>query len=228
MVSPDFRFPGGKRQHTNMISQIIKDVKKTFLGINGSHDWDHARRVLNLCTCIGKKQGADLKVLKLAAILHDIGRNKEEASRGKICHAKMGAVMARELLQKYNIDENIINRVVHCIESHRYRGAQKPISKEAKILFDADKLDSIGAIGIGRAYWFAGQIGAKLHNGDHVHVERTKPYTIEDTAYREFSVKLKKIKDRMFTQEGKRLAEERHNYMMSFFNRTQKEILGEM
>jgi len=211
-----------------MISQIIKDVKKTFLGINGSHDWDHARRVFNLCTCIGKKQGADLKVLKLAAILHDIGRNKEDISKGRICHAKMGATMARELLQKYKVNENLISRVVHCIESHRFRGQQKPVSKEAKILFDADKLDSIGAIGIGRAFWFAGQIGAKLHNGYHVPIEKTKPYTIEDTAYREFSIKLKKIKDRMFTKEGKRLAEERHNYMVFFFKRSQKEIRGEM
>ena len=102
------------------------------------------------------------------------------------------------------------------------------MSKEAKVLFDADKLDSIGTIGIGRAFWFAGHIGAKLHNGEHIPVEKTKPYTSEDTAYREFIVKLKRIKDLMFTKEGKRLAEERHNYMVSFFNRLQKEINGEL
>lgn len=136
--------------------------------------------------------------------------------------------MGRELLQKYNVDKDTIERVVQCIECHRFRGDEKPMSKEAKVLFDADKLDSIGTIGIGRAFWFAGHIGAKLYNGEHILVEKTKPYTSEDTAYREFIVKLKRVKDLMFTEEGKRLAKERHNYMVSFFNRLHKEINGEL
>lgn len=212
-----------------MINQITKEVQKTFFDANGSHDWDHVIRVRKLCLCIGKKEGADLHVLELAAVLHDIDRAKEDASKGKDCHAKMGAITARELLQRYNIDKTMIDKVVHCVESHRFRKKRKPpLSIEAKILFDADKLDSIGAIGIGRAFWFAGQIGAKLHNGDCMLIEKTKTYTDDDTAYREFSVKLRKIKDLMFTQEGKRLAEKRHNYMASFFNRLQKEIRGEL
>jgi len=100
------------------------------------------------------------------------------------------------------------------------------MSKEAKVLFDADKLDSIGAVGIGRAFWFAGHIGAKLHNGEHTGVEHTKAYTKDDTAYREFIVKLRKVKDLLFTAEGRRLAEERHGYMVSFFDRFCRESEG--
>jgi uncharacterized protein len=96
---------------------------------------------------------------------------------------------------------------------------------EARTLFDADKLDSIGAIGIGRAFLFAGEVGAKLHNpGADLH--NTQPYTQEDTGYREFKLKLSKIKGRMLTAEGKRLAEERHAFMERFFERLQQEYEG--
>jgi uncharacterized protein len=178
-----------------------------------------------MCIRIGVKENADLEILKFAAILHDIGRKDQDESNGKICHAERSAVLAKELLEKGNIDEEKINKVIHCIETHRFRGNKIPVSKEAKILSDADKLDSIGAIGVGRAFLFAGEVGAKLHNRDSV-LEETQPYTVEDTAYREFMIKLSKIKDRMLTQEGKRLAEERHKFMTEFFDRMNKEIDG--
>jgi uncharacterized protein len=100
-----------------------------------------------------------------------------------------------------------------------------PRTLEARILFDADKLDSIGAVGIGRAFLFAGEIGAMLHDGA-VDVAKTRPYTREDTAYREYLVKLRRVKDRMTTREGKRIAAERHRYMAAFFGRLNKETAG--
>lgn len=211
-----------------MINKIILEAKTKIYDTNGCHDWNHIRRVLNQCIQIGKKEKANLKVLKLAAILHDIGRIKESNSKGRICHAKRGAILAQKLLQKYKIDNDVISKVVHCIETHRFRGKQEPMSKEAKILFDADKLDSIGAVGIGRAFLFAGQIGALLHNGSDVSIQKTKPYTVEDTAYREYSIKLKKIKDKMFTHEGRCRAKKRHKYMTVFFKRMAKEIQGKI
>ena len=93
------------------------------------------------------------------------------------------------------------------------------------MLFDADKLDSIGATGIGRAFLFAGEIGARLHDSN-VDPARTKPYTADDTAYREYLVKLKRIKDRIFTAEGRRIAESRHRFMVRFFDRLNKETEG--
>ncbi len=133
--------------------------------------------------------------------------------------------MAAQILKKHGVDHDTIARISHCIAAHRYRGRHRPESLEAKILFDADKLDSIGAVGIGRAFLFAGEVGARLHDPS-VDVEKTKPYTRDDTAYREFLVKLNRVKDRMFTREGKRIARERHRFMAAFFDRLNKETCG--
>ncbi len=211
----------------NKLERIIEEVRRNFNKVRKSHDWEHTQRVFNLCLHIGRKEGADLEVLKLAAVLHDIGREEQDESNGELCHAERGAFMAEEVLKKYNYPEITIDRIIHCIETHRFRGEKMPQSKEAKILFDADKIDAIGAIGIGRAFVFAGEIGAKVHNKD-IDIEKTKSYTEEDTAYREFTVKLQKVKDRMLTEEGKRIAEERHKFMVDFFDRLNKEVEGEM
>ena len=120
-----------------------------------------------------------------------------------------------------------VRAVVHCIRTHRFRKRAVPRTLEARILFDADKLDSIGAVGVGRAFLFAGEIGARLHDKD-IDVRRTKPYTREDTAYREYLVKLRRLKDRMTTREGKRLAAGRHRFMAAFFTRLNKETDGEL
>jgi uncharacterized protein len=85
------------------------------------------------------------------------------------------------------------------------------------VLFDADKLDAIGAIGVARAFLFAGEIGARLHS-DKADIEETSTYSIDDTGYREYLVKLRKIKDRILTREGRKLASGRHAVMEAFFN----------
>ncbi len=207
----------------DVIDAIIKEAKRFLYSAPGSHGWDHVERVYRLCIRIGEKEGADLEILKMAALLHDIGRDDEIRSGGKICHAKRGAVEAREILEKLGISGEKIEKVVHCIETHRFRGNKAPESLEAKILFDADKLDSIGAVGIGRAYLFAGEVGARLHNKG-IEIEKTDAYSKEDTAFREFSLKLKKVKNRMLTKEGMRLAEDRHRFMADFFERLHDEV----
>ena len=211
----------------NLFAKIKKEAQRYFKNARGSHDWSHIERVYNLAIKIGKKEKADLEILKLAAILHDIGRKHQDEVNGKIDHAEIGVKLARKILEKYNLEKEKIEKVIHCIETNRFRGDKKPESKEAKILFDADKLDAIGATGIGRAFLFAGEIGAKLHNKE-IDLEKTKEYSKEDTAYREFMVKLRKIKERMFTKEGKRIAKERHTYMVNFFNRLNKEVDGKL
>lgn len=204
---------------------IKKEAKRYFLKARGSHDWDHTERVYKLCLRIGRKEKANLEVLKLAALLHDIGRKEEDRSNGRICHGEKGAALAKKILEQHRVDTATSDRVIHCIETHRFRQNRPPQSLEAKILFDADKLDSIGAVGVGRAFLFAGEVGARLHNPDII-LKKTKPYTREDTAYREFLVKLRKIKGRLFTPEGKRIARERHRFMTKFFDRLKKEVDG--
>jgi uncharacterized protein len=193
----------------------------------GAHGWDHAERVWRLCEKIGIREGADLGILELAALLHDIGRGKEKASGGKVCHAAAGAEQAREILEQHGLPPETVERVTHCIAAHRFRGeGSRPRTLEARVLFDADKLDALGAVGVGRAFLFAGEVGARLHNPE-VEIEKTRSYSQEDTAFREFSVKLRKIRDRMLTATGRRMAEDRHGFMVEFFERLHREVRGD-
>jgi len=217
----DQQYPLG-REITTKLFNIAADYCDD---MGGCHGPDHTERVHATSLYIGRCMSARLEVLSAAALLHDIGRREETANKGRICHAAIGAEMAKKILQKLDFSPLTVKEILHCIATHRFRGKSVPLSLEAKILFDADKLDSIGAIGIGRAFLFAGEIGARLHN-THDDVENTLSYSIDDTAYREFKVKMSKIKDRMLTPEGKRLAKERHAFMEIFFERLEREIRG--
>ncbi len=207
------------------IDYIRQTAKKLTTDSNGSHDWFHTRRVYDLCMKIGKKEGANLDILGMAAFLHDIGRPFQDRSKGKICHAEKGAELAADILSKIDIPEEYRDNIIHSIHTHRFRGSNRPETIEAKVLFDADKLDSIGAVGIGRAFLFAGEVGATLHNPD-VAPEECESYTKNDTCYREYKIKLTKVKDRMLTKEGCRIALERHRFMESFFDRFMMEFRG--
>jgi uncharacterized protein len=208
-----------------LVSRIEEEARAFFRSARGSHDWDHTQRVFRLCLRIGRKEKADLRILELAALLHDVGRGEEDRSSGRICHGRAGAALARGILERHGLDRASVRAVVHCIRTHRFRKRAVPRTLEARILFDADKLDSIGAVGVGRAFLFAGEVGARLHD-KAIDVRKTKPYTREDTAYREYLVKLGRVKDRMTTREGKRIAVERHRFMAAFFDRLNKETDG--
>lgn len=207
----------------------INIMRKNAYGIleqgNGSHDREHTDRVVNVAVHIAQKENADIDIVTAAALLHDIGRNKQDQAKGTISHAVISAKMALPILDEAGFNDEESCAVIHCIESHRYRSGPAPDTIEAKCLFDADKLDAIGAIGIGRAFVFAGEVGAAVHLPD-LDIENTKSYSKEDTAYREFKVKLEKIKDRIYTEEGKRIARERHDFMISFFERLERESKG--
>ncbi len=200
-------------------------AKACFDGSSGSHDWEHTLRVFRLCEIMGHAENADMDVLRAAAYLHDIGRVFQDNSSGEVCHAEKGAQMAAPLVEKLPLTESQKQNIIHCIRSHRFRNHHHPITVEAKILFDADKLDAIGAVGVARAFLFAGEVGARLHNPD-IEAQDAMPYSENDTGYREYKVKLCKIKDRMLTAEGRRLARERHAFMNEFFNRFLDEYQG--
>lgn len=212
-------------EHDALINRIKKIARSYFDSAHGSHDWEHTLRVCKLCERIGPVEGVDMDVLLSAALLHDIGRRYQDASKGAVCHAEKGAQLAGALLNGLPLSEAQKQNIVHCIQSHRFRSLNVPQTPEAKVLFDADKLDAIGAVGVARAYLFAGEVGARLHNPD-ADIKKTHPYSKDDTGFREYKVKLSKIRDRILTHEGRKLAEERHRFMEVFFNRFLEEYEG--
>jgi len=208
-----------------MLDTVEQIAHKHFMGARGSHDWDHTLRVCRLCRRIGAAEGADMDVLLVAAYLHDIGRSYQDDTNGAVCHAEKGARLAAAIVEKLPLTADQKENILHCIRTHRFRGNRPPQTPEARVLFDADKLDAIGAVGVARAFLFAGEVGARLHSPE-ADIETTRPYSIDDTGYREFKVKLCKIKDRILTREGQKLAVDRHLIMEEFFNRFLEEHAG--
>jgi uncharacterized protein len=209
----------------NLESAITEIVKDIFLSAQGSHDWEHTRRVVDLTKTIGALEGADMEVAVTAALLHDIGRCHQDSAGGAICHARKGADLAQSILESFDFSDDQKKNIIHCIAAHRFRKPPEPETLEARVVFDADKLDAIGAIGIARAYLFAGELGARLHNPD-INVEQAPAYSENDTGYREYRVKLRLIKERMMTTSGRQLARARHKFMELFFRRFLAEYEG--
>ncbi len=189
------------------------------------HDFEHTMRVLhNARKLAAELPECDLHVVELGALLHDIARPEELAAQGRLCHAEKGAELAPEVLRTCGVtDKTLIERVKQCVRRHRYRDEVHPESLEEMIVFDADKLDSIGAVGIGRAFHFAGREGARLHNTAE-EAMNSAAYSREDSAYREYLVKLRHIHERMMTAPGKRLAERLTRFMDDFFDQLNREV----
>ena len=208
-----------------LLARIEEEAARIFEGGSRSHSWEHTRRVLALAMHIAEAEEADPDVVRAAALLHDIGRRRQDESGGRVCHASAGAEMARSLLHRLGAPPGFVDQVAHAVAAHRYRGNLRPVTPEAWVVHDADKLDAMGAVGIGRAFQFAGEVGARLHDPD-VDPGKTASYSADDTAYREFLVKLRYLKERMLTAEGLRLAEGRHRFMEEFFDRLNEETAG--
>lgn len=218
------------KQQKQIISQLETTVRNLMATLPSCHDFDHTLRVRANARQLAGEEGGDLFIIECAALLHDIGRNAEFADQGQSCHAVVGAEKSPDILRTVGLDdETIIARITACVESHRYRDRNHGSTRksiEEKIIFDADKLDAMGAIGIGRAFHFAGRIGARVHNAEKEALQG-ESYSKEDSAFREFLVKLQYLNDRMLTQEGRRLGEKRFLFMQDFFQRITREVAGE-
>ncbi|MFA7209074.1 MAG: HD domain-containing protein [Parcubacteria group bacterium] len=219
-----------KIQKKELISKIETEAKKYFVGASGCHDWTHVERVRALALHIGKKEKADLFIVEAAALLHDIGRKEEMANKGKICHAEKGAEISKDILKKYKLSQDQIENIFHCIQAHRSRNSHIPTTLEAKVIFDADKIDSIGAIGAARAFLFAGSAGSNnLYTGNEKRLAddgKDYSYTREDSSLLEYYKKLRFIYKKILTKEGKKIAKGRQEFMHGFFKRFNQEIKG--
>lgn len=189
---------------------------RTFYANDSAHDFDHVLRVLSNAEHIGQLEGADMAILRTATLLHDIAR--ADQNRTGLDHAAEGARRASEILAQVGCLAPFIAAVCHAIAAHRFRIDNPPQTLEAKILYDADKLDSIGAIGVARAFAYGGHINRPLWAEDD---------SGEHTALQEFRFKLSKIKDGLFTSAARQMAQGRHQTMVQFFEQMAKEIQGE-
>ena len=192
---------------------------------DSAHDFDHVLRVVTMADRIAQAEGADRDIVQAAALLHDIGLDE-----GRAGHETSAAQRAREILRERGYDEAFCAAVAHAIEAHRFRSGPTPQTLEAQVLFDADKLDAIGAIGVARAFAFGAHRGQRLWStvppdyADQMNGVEADPR--EHTAVHEFHVKLSKIKDRLFTSTGKKIAAERHAFMVKFYEQLDLEVRG--
>jgi uncharacterized protein len=215
---------------THTRSQMITiDEARTYYGDSDAvHDFDHVLRVLALAERIGQAEGADLEVVRAAALLHDVGRTRADAAG--IDHAALGAAQAREILAGQPSAK--VEAVAQAVAAHRYRAAPEPETLEAQVLFDADKLDAIGAVGIARAFAYGGAHGQRLwvpiESVDAVRWKKEGDDPDAHTPIHEFVVKLSRLKGRLFTSTGHAIAEERHAFMVSFFERMDAEVQGKL
>ncbi len=196
---------------------VFEKVKEKLSKSGGCHDFDHTLRVIsNAADLTALLPEADAGMVKLGALLHDYARPEEDDSCGSIDHAVHGAELVFRLLVSLNCSQEFAGAVSKIVQRHRFRGEEKPETLEEKIVYDADKLDSLGAVGIGRAFLFAGKTGARLHNKTSVALAGA-PYSVEDTAYREYLVKLRFLPEKMQTSPGRKIAAERLKIMDEFF-----------
>lgn len=192
------------------------------------HGFDHILRVYRMAERLAEDEGADIEIVRAAALLHDAEGPGVEASREG--HQLTSALFARQILADEAWLEERIQAVEHCIRAHRFRDdREQPQTLEAQVLFDADKLDAIGAIGAVRSIAYAVLAEQPLHAEPSQQFLRSgeKEPGEAHTPYHEHLFKLRKLKERMFTQSGRALAEARHKYLESFFEQWQAELHAE-
>lgn len=207
-----------------VIASIADHIKAKFESEGTGHDWWHMYRVWQMAKQIGEKEGVDMLIVELGALLHDIEDWKFHNGDDTV-----GPKAARELLETYNVDEKVVNEVVHIIENISYKGAgveNKMGSKEGFVVQDADRIDAIGAIGIARTFAYGGAHNRLIYDPNvSPTMHQTKEAYAKDDGHtiNHFYEKLLLLKDRMNTKTGKEIAEERHAFLEKYLEQFYKE-----
>ncbi|PKN83369.1 MAG: HD domain-containing protein [Chloroflexi bacterium HGW-Chloroflexi-8] len=194
------------------------------------HGWDHILRVYHMAERLAIAEGADLEIVHAAALLHD-SKGSDPNSGERLSHHEASAIFAATVLKEEGWEEERIVAVQQCIRGHRYRGGQEnqPQTIEAMVIFDADKLDVLGAIGVART------IGYAVQDGQPIYAEPSRQFLetgvkVEGephSSYHEFLFKLRKVKSRLFTASARGIAESRHQYLTGFYEQLKAEIAAE-
>ncbi|HTY89967.1 MAG TPA: HD domain-containing protein [Methanocella sp.] len=207
-----------------------RDISKSIhAGFAPSHDFSHAERVYRLAERIAEAEGADLFIVRMAALLHDIGRAEESKNDNALdIHEELSVSMAGPIMDGLGVPQGKKEAILHAIATHRHRRGGEPRTLEAKCLFDADKLDSLGAVGIARSYLWLGEHGRSVYypEEEYMGVDPKNNSPEVDSTQREWHIKLKHLKDKMYTRAGRKIAQERHERMARIIGEIEKEVLG--
>ena len=202
-----------------VIGRVAKEVEKKFINQGAGHDWWHIYRVWQLAKRLSRKEGADLFIVELGALLHDIADWKFNGNDFTV-----GPRAARALLNKFRLPEETVGRVCDIVANVSFKGAGAKNgmrSLEGKVVQDADRLDALGAIGIARAFAYGGSADRVMHD------PRTKPQRRQSqkqyvrsksTSINHFYEKLLLLSDLMNTETGKRIAAARHRFIENYLN----------
>lgn len=202
-----------------IIQQTITHVKETLRGAEGGHDWWHILRVYNNARHIASQENAEMFIVQLGALLHDIADSKFHDGDENI-----GPLKARRFLQSLSVDEPIIVHVEKIIRNISFKGGKEQAtfaSPELDVVQDADRLDALGAIGIARAFNYGGFKNRELYNpGIKPNLNMTKDEYKKSAAptINHFYEKLLLLKDRMNTETGRKMAEQRHLFMLQYLD----------
>ncbi|MGE0076871.1 MAG: HD domain-containing protein [Bacteroidales bacterium] len=202
---------------TETKKHLYEIIKKHCEGDSTGHDWWHIYRVVKLALRIGEQENANLELVEIAALMHDLDDWKLSSNSGDCPNA-------RKLLNDNGFKQDTIDKVIEIIEQVSFKGAgvdTTPTSIEAKVVQDADRLDAIGAIGVARAFAFGGSKGRPLYTPDvdpQMHQSFDEYKQSQGHTINHFYEKLLLLKDRLNTASAKQIAEERHKFMQLFLD----------
>jgi len=207
----------------------LEQAKKWYVNTDAVHDFSHIERVYRMAERLAQAEGADLEIVRAAALLHDAD-GTTPGSESRLEHHLRSAEIARQVLIDEGWPEERIAAVQHCIRAHRFRDDREPpATPEARCLFDADKLDVLGAIGAVRVTVYAALAGTPFYaEPSQTFLATGKEESGElHSAYHEHLFKLRNVEKRLYTPAAKAIARERTQYLEEFFTRLIKEINGE-
>jgi len=208
----------------------LEQARAWYAGADPVHDFDHILRVYRMSERLALAEGADLEIVHAAALLHDAEGTTPGGSE-RATHHFSSAEFAAEVLRAEGWPDERIAAVQHCIRAHRFRDDREPPATiEAKVIFDADKLDVLGAIGACRTAAYAALDGKPFYmppSQQFVESGREAPGELH-SAYHEWLFKLRKVQARMFTASARAIAAERHAYLEEFFRRLIEEWNGNL
>jgi uncharacterized protein len=207
----------------------IEQTRQWYADRDPVHGFDHVLRVQKLAQRIGSELGADMEILQAAALLHDVTDAAPGEGSGRANHEITSAAFAGKVLKEEGWSMERIEAVQHCIRAHRFRSRETPRTLEAKVLFDADKLDVVGAFGVSRTLGYAQQAGEPpfaepslrfLKSGEHESGE-------SHSAYHEYLFKLRNVPGRLYTKPAQRIAAQRFKVLEAFFKQLAAEARDE-